>query len=407
MPTSVFISSTSQDLCNHRSAVAEALRRAGFQAIDMADFGARPEGATTASLEEVAQADLFVGIYAWRYGFIPEGAEISITEQEFVEAERLKKPRFCFIVDEQYGDWPEEDVEKGIGARLLREFKARLDAKLVRDVFTTPGDLATKVLASLQRWTVKPKVSRLPFEPDTVEIPAGLFWMGREPGEGATEWESPRHQIELPAYQIGKFPVTNKQYEEFVRDTQPEAIPPTWQNQKPARNKLNHPVKGVTWYDALAYCQWLTKQTKGERKYTLPSEAQWEKAARGVDGWLYPWGNAWDANRCNHGRDQTTPVDKYPAQSKWGVFDMIGNVREWTSTIWGVVRPRPDLKYCYPWDKDGRDNPEAGCFLYRVYRGGGAADDEKFLTCSARAAYSPLYPGPPGNWHGFRVVIND
>jgi len=406
MSTSVFISSTSRDLRNHRSAVAEALRRAGFQAIDMADFGARPEGATTACLEEVAEADLFVGIYAWRYGFIPEGAEISITEQEFVEAERLKKPRFCFIIDEQC-DWPEEDVEKGIGARLLRDFKARLDATLVRDTFTTPDDLATKVLASLQRWTVKPKVFRLSFEPDMVEIPAGLFWMGSEPAEGGPEWESPKSQIELPAYQIGRFPVTNMQYEEFVRDTQREVVPPNWQDQKPPRKKLNHPVMGVSWYDARAYCQWLTKQTKEERKYSLPSEAQWEKAAGGIDGWVYPWGDTWGPDRCNHGGDQTTPVDKFLPQSIWGNFDMVGNVREWTSTIWGIMRPRPDLKYLYPWDKDGRDNPEAGYFLYRVYRGGGAPDDRKFLTCSARAAYSPLYPGPPGNWHGFRVVIND
>lgn len=151
MSTTVFISSTSRDLLDHRAAVAKALLNAGFHPIDMANFMARPEGAKTACLKEVDESDLFVGIYAWRYGFIPPEAEVSITEQEFIEAERLKKPCFIFMVDENYS-WPEEFKEPGLGTRLLREFKARLDLKLVRTIFTTPDDLAMKVLASLQRY---------------------------------------------------------------------------------------------------------------------------------------------------------------------------------------------------------------------------------------------------------------
>lgn len=151
MSITVFISSTSRDLLDHRAAVAKALLNAGFHPIDMANFMARPEGAKTACLKEVAEADLFVGIYAWRYGYIPQGAEVSITEQEFLEAERLKKPCFIFMVDETH-PWPEEFKEGGLPGRLLREFKARLDLKLVRTTFTTPDDLAMKVLASLQRY---------------------------------------------------------------------------------------------------------------------------------------------------------------------------------------------------------------------------------------------------------------
>ena len=151
MSTSVFISSTSRDLLEHRAAVVKALLQAGYHPIDMADFMARPEGATAACLKEVAESDLFAGIYAWRYGYIPADSEVSITEQEFLEAQRLGKPRFCFMVDEAY-DWPAEYKEGGLSARLLREFKARIDAELVRTTFTTPADLATKVLASLQRW---------------------------------------------------------------------------------------------------------------------------------------------------------------------------------------------------------------------------------------------------------------
>jgi hypothetical protein len=151
MSISVFISSTSRDLLDHRAAVAKALRYGGYHAIDMADFMARPEGATTACLKEVAESDLFVGIYAWRYGYIPAGATVSITEQEYIEAERLRKPCFIFMVDENYG-WPDQFKEGGDSARLLAEFKSRLDLKLVRTTFTTPDDLASKVLASLNRW---------------------------------------------------------------------------------------------------------------------------------------------------------------------------------------------------------------------------------------------------------------
>lgn len=151
MPTTVFISSTSRDLLEHRAAVARALLNAGYHPVDMANFMARPEGATSACLKEVAESDLFVGIYAWRYGYIPPNSEVSITEQEFIEAEKLGKPCFIFMVDENH-PWPEEHKEGGIGARLLRDFKARLESKLVRTTFTTPEDLATKVLASLQRW---------------------------------------------------------------------------------------------------------------------------------------------------------------------------------------------------------------------------------------------------------------
>jgi len=188
MPISVFISSTSQDLLNHRAIVSKALLNAGFHPVDMANFMARPEGATSACLKEVASSDLFLGIYAWRYGFIPEDAEISITEQEFVEAEKLGKPCFCFLVDEQY-DWPEVHREKGIGARLLRDFKARINAKLVRTTFTTPDDLATKVLASIQRWEREQASKRIEneqtlpgdravFNMQGVQIKAGTFSQG-------------------------------------------------------------------------------------------------------------------------------------------------------------------------------------------------------------------------------------
>ena len=157
--TSVFISSTSADLREHRAAVRESLLHAGYHPIDMADFMARAEGATTACLNEVAESDLFVGIYAWRYGFMPPDSKISITEQEFEEARLLEKPCFCFMVEEGY-DWPVQFKEEGKGAELLKKFKARLDATLVRTTFTTPDSLARKVLSSLARWDDRQRAGR-------------------------------------------------------------------------------------------------------------------------------------------------------------------------------------------------------------------------------------------------------
>jgi hypothetical protein len=148
---SVFMSSTSRDLRDHRAAVREALLDAGYHPVDMADFGARAEGARTACLDEVAEADLFLGIYAWRYGFMPEGSPVSITEQEFDEARRLGKPCFCFVGDEAH-EWPAELREEAPGADQLKAFKARIDAELVRTTFTNPDNLSRQVLSSLNRW---------------------------------------------------------------------------------------------------------------------------------------------------------------------------------------------------------------------------------------------------------------
>ncbi|MDM8537077.1 DUF4062 domain-containing protein [Desulfobacterales bacterium HSG17] len=156
MAHTVFISSTYIDLIEHRAAVTQALLNAGFHPVDMVHFMARPVDATTACLKEVADSDLFVGIYAWRYGYIPENNDFGITEQEFLEARRLKKLCFCFVIDENH-PWPDKKRDTGINKRLLTEFKIRLGKILVHAVFTTPEDLALKVLASLQRWKTEEK----------------------------------------------------------------------------------------------------------------------------------------------------------------------------------------------------------------------------------------------------------
>lgn len=153
----VFISSTYKDLTNHRVRVAEAVERLGQQGIRMEVFGARPAEATTASLEEVEESDLFVGIYAHRYGYVPLGENTSITEMEFAFARKLNKPTFCFIVDDEH-PWPPKYVEREPGRTSLENFKEKIRIDLILDTFTTPEDLAFKVAASLGRYLLKEKV---------------------------------------------------------------------------------------------------------------------------------------------------------------------------------------------------------------------------------------------------------
>jgi formylglycine-generating enzyme required for sulfatase activity len=415
MSTTVFISSTARDLLDHRAAVSKALLNAGFHPIDMANFMARPEGAESACLKELADSDLFVGIYAWRYGFVPPGATVSITEQEFEEAQRLGKPCFCFLVDRGF-DWPAEFREQGDGERRLREFKARVDATLVRTTFTTPDDLAVKVLASLERWerqalTIgagekhEPEAPPLPYEPETVLVPAGKFTMGSMPGPGVQAYETPQHEVTLPAYRIGKYPITNAQYAEFLkRDFKSDCVPRRagWLLGEPPADKLDHPVVGISWHDAQAYCAWLSRASG--RTYRLPSEAEWEKAARGADGRLYPWGNEWAAGRCSAGSGGTAPVTACPdGASPYGCCDMLGNVEEWTSTLWGSAENKNDYPYPYQ-PGDGREDLTADRYMpgaYRVYRGAAFNAEAARLRCSARGCSDHE---TEVTWRGFRVV---
>jgi formylglycine-generating enzyme required for sulfatase activity/uncharacterized caspase-like protein len=166
-----------------------------------------------------------------------------------------------------------------------------------------------------------------------VEIPAGPFWMGAaEKDDQAGNAEKPGHKLELPTYWIGKTAVTNTQYMAGVQAGVAKA-PSHWKNDTPATNINNHPVVRVSWDDAIAYCKWLSQESG--LQITLPSEAEWEKAARGAkDQRIYPWGDTFDTTKCNSkesGIGTTTPAGKYPKGiSPYGVLDMGGNVWEWT-----------------------------------------------------------------------------
>jgi formylglycine-generating enzyme required for sulfatase activity len=229
--------------------------------------------------------------------------------------------------------------------------------------------------------------------------------MGSQPGEGVPPEEKPQHELILPAYEIGKYPITNAQYAEFIKQEKQQAVPKKagWFLREPPPAKLDHPVVGVSWHDALAYCDWLSRQTG--RGYRLPTEAEWEKAARGQAGQLYPWGNSWAAGRTNHGSNDTAAVTAFPAgASPYGCCDMVGNVQQWTSTLWGSDLDQNSFPYPYH-PHDGREDPAADQRLHRLFRlhrGGSYRDEPAKLRCSARG-YSD--PDSKLRWRGFRVLL--
>ena len=149
-----------------------------------------------------------------------------------------------------------------------------------------------------------------PIHLELVRVPAGEFLMGSDPkvDKDASADEQPQHRLYLPEFYIGKYPVTNEQYAAFVKAAR-QAAPQHWKNGQIPAGKGDHPVVDVSWQDAVAFCRWLS-QASG-KAIRLPTEAEWEKAARGSDGRIYPWGNDPPTKElCNFG-------DYAVAQHRW------------------------------------------------------------------------------------------
>ncbi|HEX9869624.1 MAG TPA: SUMF1/EgtB/PvdO family nonheme iron enzyme, partial [Candidatus Tectomicrobia bacterium] len=249
-----------------------------------------------------------------------------------------------------------------------------------------------------------------------VKIPAGSFLMGSLPGdENAAKEETPQHPVTLPTYYMARYPVTVAQFQVFVEESgdQPRV-------EDSLRGLPNHPVGNVTWYEALKYCDWLTEHLwdwegtpeplatllrhQGWR-VSLPSEAEWEQAARGTDGRMYPWGEEADPNRANYADTNiggTSAVGCFPGgASPHGVEDMSGNVWEWTRSLWGMNWRQPDFTYPYH-PGDGRENREASENTLRVLRGGAFYYRRGLVRCAYRDRYFSV---GRGRYLGFRVGV--
>ncbi len=245
--------------------------------------------------------------------------------------------------------------------------------------------------------------------PDMVTVPSGEFLMGTSDEQvmflyhredWAQQWkedgnfyvEQPMHIVELPSYEIGKYPITNLEYYRFIWEVN-YRIPRGWSGFRYEDGYENHPVVGITYHDAIAYIEWLNK--KSGREYRLPTEAEWERAARGTDGRIYPWGDEFDPWRCNtleSGLERTTPVDSYiPAGvSPVGAVGMVGNVWEWTSS----------RLLSYPFQPDP-EPPQNQRHIGYVVRGGAWYYSRKLARCATRESYQPDYLSPA---LGFRLV---
>jgi len=225
-----------------------------------------------------------------------------------------------------------------------------------------------------------------------VLIPAGEFWMGSPDGEGDKD-EDPRHQVMLDAFYMDKFEVTVSKYAEFMRVTS-RSEPKYWDQVNSSKHR-NLPLIGVDWHDADAYCRWAGKR--------LPTEAEWEKAARGTDGRTYPWGNEQPTARlANFGKSWDTTnvyderlasVDSYDAgKSLYGLHHMAGNVWEWTADWY-------DENYYSKSTARNPQGPSSG--EYRVVRGGSWYDAPDNVRSANRYWY---IPSPRFDLIGFRCA---
>lgn len=214
---------------------------------------------------------------------------------------------------------------------------------------------------------------------------------------------APQHEVQVAGYQISRYPITNAQYARFVQATG-HSPPEHWRGPLPPPDLRNHPVVFVSWYDAQAYCQW--RSGVEGRTFRLPTEAEWEKAAIGLQGALFPWGDELNTMRHNSyqaGIGTTSSVGLFASGiSPYGCFDMAGNVYEWTCSLWGADAWRPAFGYPYT-PQDGRENFTAPATIYRVLRGGAYYLSHIFTSCTYR---DRDLPNNRGRSLGFRVVTS-
>ena len=224
---------------------------------------------------------------------------------------------------------------------------------------------------------------------DIVFIPDGFFSMGSSQGP---ENEMPFHRVWLDSFGIGRFPVTNREFEIFVAETKIPA-PLFWSD--PMFSDPDQPVVGVSWNDATNYCEWLKRRTG--RNFRLPTEAEWERAARGQrEGCLYPWGDGPPSARPFAGYDPKTGGPErvgVNTPNDFGLYDMSEGVHEWCSDYYdpGYYRYSPEKN---------PQGPAAG--ERRASRGGSWRHRIKFSRCAARSSLPPTFKYAD---YGFRLAL--
>jgi formylglycine-generating enzyme required for sulfatase activity len=252
-------------------------------------------------------------------------------------------------------------------------------------------------------------------------VAAGSFLMGsdRERDAGALEPEFDQHSVDLPEVWLARWPVTVAQFRHFV-----ERADYTDHDPRSLEGRDNEPVVRVSWHDAVAYCDWLQPRMvakaeailanvgledaargfwqrllEGRLRITLPSEAEWEKGARGTDGRIYPWGDGINRERANYADSEIgelSPVGCFPVgTSPFACEEVCGNVWEWTRSLYG--------KYPYPEGHARGEREDLNAKGLRVLRGGAFYDNPRSVRCSVRYRYDPV---DRGDYLGFRLVAS-
>jgi formylglycine-generating enzyme required for sulfatase activity len=336
----------------------------------------------------------------------PASGESRWVEREIIYADNQKKRIFPLLLEgdlDSSETWALFGHTNYVDARDSSLPPARFYDVLAKYTVRTPN--AGQVIASTPQLSLPPPpdvsaILPLPFE--WCYIPAGKVTI--EYGE----WKNDQYNVtsrkdfEVAAFHMAKYPITNAQFEVFVTakdgyrdarwwDYSDEAK--AWraknvQAQESTFDGGHCPRTDVSWYEAVAFCQWLDAQVSGSG-ITLPTDQQWQRAAQGDAGRVYPWGNEFDKSRCNtdeSGIGRTTPVTHYPnGASPFKVMDMAGNVWELCRTTW----------------KDG--SIELIGSGNRVRRGGSWLN----LQGNARAVYRSLFPPALRNLNvGFRLVVS-
>jgi len=226
-------------------------------------------------------------------------------------------------------------------------------------------------------------------EPDLALIPDGWFWMGSDSGQ---DNERPVHRVWLDAFQLARCQVRNCEYALFLQATGSPA-PPTWNTL--GFNHPDQPVVAVSWFEAVRYCEWLQAETG--RSYRLPSEAEWERAARGgMDGRAFPWGDEPPESRPDYGERWNRGPEPVggAAPNGFRLYDMCENVHEWCGDWYGAE---------YYAASPERNPPGPACGERRSSRGGSWRHRVKVSRCAAR---SSIPPGFQYADYGFRVACS-
>jgi hypothetical protein len=283
---------------------------------------------------------------------------------------------------------PPSNVEPALLFKVLRDYAAE------SAIYNEPIEVHNfrKKLKDELHITIKGTESLIlkDFEPETQLIYSDNGFLM---GDDNYPSESPKHMVKLDDYRISKCPVTKGEFAAYVNDVATfNSRNIGWTSDHPTDEEIKQPVTGVTFLEARNYCEWLSKESG--HQYRLPNEAEWEKAARGNDGRTYPWGDILDKEK----------IEK-ENKSTYGCRYMVGNIFEWTCSLWGIDWRKPDDAYRYPWKPDKRNDPYAHNDIRRIIRGGPYSSDNENPRCSRRTQDTINSRGMERGRYGFRVIM--